>query len=122
MRYSYDNGIGGTTGRWLSIHFGPGKGYMRHWWTDRNRGPGNATAPGLDCGHRGPDHCWSKHCRRTWCGAHRWPILGWLIRGHTLRLWCGPRYGTLRAGLFTLRRLRQARAVNDGLYSVASFN
>jgi len=130
MRFTYDRGNGSSDGKWLSLHLGPGAGYMRPVWTKRNKGPGLATEPGRDCGHIGLDHCWSAYCRRWFCQLHAAPVIGWLLRGHTLRIWCGPTWekvGTLawfrhaRVILHSMGLKRQTNPWSAWLYSPVSF-
>jgi hypothetical protein len=129
MRTSYDDGIGGLTGRWLAVYLGPGCGYMRNVWVSRCSGPGNATAPGRDCGHAGLNHCNSIHCRRWICNLPKAPVIGWLLRGHTFRIWLGPAKssGGLRGWWFNLRTtlagIRQKAATHPHMnaYKLVSF-
>jgi len=108
MRIRYDRGQGSDTGRWLYVSFGPGSGYVRPWYVALIGGPGNATRPGQDCGHKGLTRCNSAHCSRLWCNAQRWPLFGFFfVLGHTFRLWCGPTYNrrSFRAWRVGLRAL-----------------
>lgn len=111
MRVTFDDGRGGTTGRWLSLHFGPGCGYLRKWWCRLNAGPGQATTPETPCGHRGLAHCNSAYCTRAWCGAQSWPVFGWLFtRGHTMRIWAGPAHNRSLRNLWREARLLLRRS------------
>jgi len=136
MRISYDRGKGWELGRRLGIHFGPGSGYLRDWWVALNAGPGQATSPGHDCGHKGLKHCNSCHCHRPWCKSQRWPVFGWVfLHGHSLYVWLGPTYMpdklTLAAiGTWykwqwraTLNHLKSRRKMTNGdsLYKLISF-
>lgn len=83
-----------------------GAGYMRPLWTDRNKGPGNATQAGQDCGHAGLDHCNSGHCRRWFCRLPRTRLGRLLLQGHTMRVYLGPAprlQSSLKGYLFNLR-------------------
>lgn len=124
MRIYFDKGIGSNTGKWLHIAFGPGKGYLRSWWVALNQGPGNATKPGISCGHKGLKHCNSAYCTRAWCNAQRWPVFGKMfLIGHTFSLWLGPTYFSRRNFKNTWHHLKSMRKVypNDTCYKVVSF-
>lgn len=104
MRVSLDKGFGSGLGRYLTISFGPGWGYMRDWWVSLNRGPGNAVLDGIPCGHKGLYHCNSFYCTRKYCN---WiPRIPFVSRGATLRVWVGPTYLTLSDVRSTVRLIR----------------
>ena len=127
MRITLDNGSGSTTGRWLSLHFGPGKGCMRKVWTRRNR---RARRPrrGRSAVTRGSITA-TAFCTRWFCQLPGTRLGRFLLCGHTLRVWCGPTYyrgfrrwlHDVRVGAHSLRLKRQCRAVDDGLYSLVSW-
>lgn len=130
MKIKFHNGRGWQLGSHIGIYFGGGSG-LRRWWVNLNRGPGNARAPGNNCGHVWPHHCNSIHCSQRWCDAQRWPIFGWLfVLGHSLRIWVGPAYykgdrlwhpSVWRRARQCLTHLRLNRWRNrDGLYSLIS--
>lgn len=124
-RISFDNGIGGTTGQWFSLHFGPGSGYMRSWWVNLNAGPGQAVKPNTPCGHSGFKHCNSIHCTRLYCRLV--PRIPFVSRGATLRVWIGPTYNRSKFSewksyLRMLARLQyHAYGSNVWLYKLISF-
>jgi len=122
IRFTFDKGHGWELGRFISIHLGAGWGYMHAWWTKLDRGPGNATKPGTNCGHRGIYHCNSGHCKRAYCNLI--PRVPLISRGATLRVWVGPTYFSLanvRSNLRCLKQRRRGNANHTGLYSLVSF-
>lgn len=126
MRWTVDHGRGSDLGRFVSLHIGPGRGYLRPWWTTRNAGPGAAIRPGSDCGHSWPAHCHSAHCRSWWCRLPSLSVVGPLLFcGHTLRVWLGPtyRWTSPRAWIERARiiRRRQRMQPHSDVYAFVSF-
>lgn len=80
--YSYDQGHGSSTGRWLYVRFG-----NYNLSTSLIAGPGNATSPGNNCGHSFPNCCNSMHCRQVWC---KWRYT--FTSPISVRIWLGPTY------------------------------